>query len=176
MHKVNLFTAKIAHLKKYTFLYKATFIIICISFCHLSHALDSILNKKRIVYKLKPWVDVPIVTASAAWAGYMLTQIYSKGASTTDQILSQNINSINPLDRLAVYPYNQKMDKMSYYPFYAAFPLPIALILTGKRMRNDFLKIKVFCIWNHFPLQAFLGGFSHLFCKPVQALCLYPRY
>jgi membrane-associated phospholipid phosphatase len=149
-------------MKKNTFLYKVIFTIGC-TFCfHLNYGQDSLVTEKKVVYKLKPWVDIPIVTACAAWSGYMLTQIYSKGPSTTEQILSLNVSSIDPLDRLAIYPYNAKMDKMSYYPFYAAFPLPIALLLTGKRMRSDFLKIG-FLYLESLSITGFVGGSATYF-------------
>lgn len=149
-------------MKKNTFLYKSVFIITCIISCHVSNAQDTLIPKKRIVYTLKPWVDVPIVTGCASWAGYMLTQIYNKEPSTTEQILSLDIKSINSLDRLAIYPYNQKMDKTSYYPFYAAFPLPIVFMLTGKRMRNDFLKFS-FLYLESLSITGFLGGSATYF-------------
>jgi membrane-associated phospholipid phosphatase len=137
-------------------------IFVCNLCCHISYGQDTVLHKKISPYKLKPCVDIPVVTGCAAWAGYMLTQIYTKGPSTTEQILSLDINSINPLDRLATYPYNAKMDKVSYYPFYAAFPLPLAFILTGKHMRNDFLKIG-FLYLESLSITGFLGGSATYF-------------
>jgi membrane-associated phospholipid phosphatase len=144
------------------YFYKIIICAMCILCHHISYGQDSLANKKRIVYKLKPKVDIPIIAVCGGWAGYMLTQIYSKGPSTTQQILSLNINSIDPLDRLAVYPYNEKMDKMSYYPFYTAFPLPMVLALTGKRMRNDFLKIG-FLYLESLSVTGFLGGSATYF-------------
>jgi membrane-associated phospholipid phosphatase len=103
---------------------------------------NSIATKKREVYKLRPAADIPIITGCAAWSGYLLlTQIYSKGPSTEQQILSLNTNSINPIDRMGIYPYNAYLDKISYYPFYATFPIPLAFYLTGNDMRSDYLKL-----------------------------------
>jgi len=109
--------------------------------CHSSYGKDTLVNEKRIVYKLKPAVDIPITVGCAAWCGYTLTQIYTKGPSTQEQILNLNISSIDPLDRWAVRPYNAQIDKLSYYPFYASFPLPLVFFLTGKDTRSDFLKL-----------------------------------
>ena len=128
-------------MKKNTFLYKSVFITVSMLYCHISYGRDTLLHKEKIVYTLKPWVDIPIVTGCAAWCGYALTQIYSKGPSTQEQILSLNVNNIDPLDRWAVRPYNAQMDRMSYYPFYAAFPLPLVFFLTGHDTRSDFLKL-----------------------------------
>ncbi len=149
-------------MKKFTILYKAIFIIPGSLYFTGSYAQDTIPHKNESPYKLKPWVDVPVVTACAAWSGYMLTQIYTKGPSTTEQILSQDINSINPLDRMAVYPYNSQLDKMSYYPFYAAFPLPFVFMVTGKHMRHDFLKIS-FLYLESLSVTGFFGGSATYF-------------
>jgi membrane-associated phospholipid phosphatase len=149
-------------MKNTTFLHKYIFIIVCVFYCHLGYGQDTLRNKKGTDYKLRPWVDIPLVTGCAAWAGYMLTQIYTKGPSTQEQILSLDINSINSLDRLAIYPYNAKMDKMSYYPFYAAFPLPLVFMLTGKPMRNDFLKLG-FLYLESLSITGLLGGSATYF-------------
>jgi len=129
-----------------------TSILLCISI-HTAYGIntiiykdtlqkDSINNKKRMVYKLRPAADISIAAGCAAWSGYLLTtQIYSKGPSTEQQILSLNINSIDPIDRIGVYPYNEHLDKTSYYPFYTAIPLPLVFFLTGNDMRSDFPKL-----------------------------------
>jgi membrane-associated phospholipid phosphatase len=109
--------------------------------CNIIYGQDTLPHKRRVVYTLKPGADIPITIGCAAWSGYALTQIYSKGSSTEAQILSLNKNSIDPLDRWAIFPYNHSMDRMSYYPFYAAIPLPLAFFLTSNAMRSDFLKL-----------------------------------
>ncbi|HTA28327.1 MAG TPA: phosphatase PAP2 family protein [Bacteroidia bacterium] len=146
-------------MKTNRFTYKITFTLINVLCSHLVFCIssgtnkspadtnkiflyDTLVNKKRTVYKLKPVVDIPIVAVCGGWSGYLLlTQIYSKGPSTQQQIMSLDINSINPIDRMAVYPYNASLDKNSYYPFYAAFPLPLVFFLTGNNMRSDFPKL-----------------------------------
>jgi membrane-associated phospholipid phosphatase len=149
-------------LKKNTFLYRTIFITACILTGYIGYGQDTVLHEKRVVYKLKPCVDIPVFTGCAAWSCYTLTQIYTKGPSTTEQILSLNVNSIDPLDRLAVYPYNAKMDKMSYYPFYASFSLPFIFTLTGKRMRSDFFKIG-FLYLESLSITGVLGGSATYF-------------
>lgn len=112
----------------------------------LKNASDTLLKdsvkKEKMVYKLNPKVDIPIVAVCGSWSGYLLlTQIYSKGPSTQQQILDLNINNINPIDRMSIYPYNAYLDKTSYYPFYAAIPLPLLFYLTGNDMRSDYPKL-----------------------------------
>jgi membrane-associated phospholipid phosphatase len=130
------------------------FFIIAFAFCYensfgiekknISNILpfDSGTSKKGVVYKLRPAADIPITIIGAGWSGYLLTtQIYSKGPSTQQQILSLDVNSINPIDRMNIYPYNAYLDKTSYYPFYAAIPLPLLFYLTGNDMRSDYPKL-----------------------------------
>jgi membrane-associated phospholipid phosphatase len=96
---------------------------------------------RREPYKLKPAADIPIVIGCTAWSLFAFTKIYNKPPSTQAQIQSLDINQINPIDRSAIYPYDETLDKRSYYPFYAAFPLPLVFFLTGNDMRNDFPKL-----------------------------------
>jgi membrane-associated phospholipid phosphatase len=138
-------------------IYKVIFISANIFYCHVGYSQDSVVYKKREVYIIKPKVDIPIVVGCAAWCGYTLTQIYTKGPSTQAQIISLNISSIDPLDRWAVYPYNERMDKLSYYPFYAAFPLPLVFFLTGKDTRSDFLKL-TFLYMESLSITGLLGS------------------
>ena len=103
---------------------------------------DSVVAKKRLVYKLRPAADIPITVVCGAWSGYLeATQISNKTPPTTAQILNLNKNDVNFIDRLGMYPYNSYIDNISYYPFYAAIPLPLLFFLTGDDMRSDYLKL-----------------------------------
>ena len=81
-------------------------------------------NKFNSVYKIKPGVDIPIVAVGTIWSSYTFTKIYNKGQSSTEKILSLRKEDINSFDRWAIYSYSKSMDKLRYYPFYAAIPLP----------------------------------------------------
>ena len=143
-------------------LYKSIFILSCIFSSHAgfsqevsmnTNASDATINCSATgesedtqsntsqVFKLNPKVDIPLTAVSAGWSVYCMTKVYNKGGSTEAQILSLNKNNINSFDRWAVTPYNAGLDKMSYIPFYAAIPLPLAFFLTGDEMRSDFLKL-----------------------------------
>jgi len=124
-----------------TLLFKSIFILVCVLFFHTGYGQDTLKHTKTEVYKLRPSVDVPLVIGCAAWCAYAGTQIYSKGNSTQAQILALNSNQIDPLDRWAIRPYNHNVDRGSYYPFYAAFPLPLVVFLFGKNTRSDFMKL-----------------------------------
>ncbi len=123
------------------FLFRMLFIAITVFCFHIGYSQDSLRNTKKEIYKLRPGADIPLVSGCVAWCAYAGTQIYAKGPSTQQQILSLNINNIDPLDRWAIYPYNRAIDRMSYYPFYASFPLPLVFFLLGKDTRNDFMKL-----------------------------------
>jgi membrane-associated phospholipid phosphatase len=127
-------------MKKHTFLSKVILIAIGISSLHTSYGQDS-ANIKMPDYKFKLGLEIPVVIGCAAWCAYSATYSYAKGSSSQAQILALNKNSINPLDRWAIYPYNQAIDKFAYYPFYTAVPLPLLFFLAGKNMRKDYLKL-----------------------------------
>jgi len=95
---------------------------------------------RQQVYKLKPAVDIPVFAVGAGWSAYAFTKIYSKEHSSEETILSLDINDINGFDRWAVRPYDEGIDKASYYPFYASTLLPF-LFLTGKETSKDFFKL-----------------------------------
>jgi len=144
-------------MKKEKSIYYTFLILSSVLYCHTTQALNNvssntILNDsgkvisqdnsaKRTVYKLKPVADIPIVLGCTAWSIFAFTKIYNKPPSTSAQILNLNANNIDPIDRSAIYPYNENLDKKSYYPFYAAFPLPLVFFLTGNDMRSDFPKL-----------------------------------
>ncbi len=115
-----------------------------------------------MVYKIKPVVDIPIIAAGTGWSLYAFTKIYKKGNSTQAQILSLNTSDINAFDRSAVRPYSKSLDDVSYYPFYAAMPLPFIFFLTGTEMRHDFLELS-FLYWETFAVEGLFGTGSTYF-------------
>ncbi len=126
----------------FVFCYQISYGIDGINRDSLKFLTDSLDGNKKIVYKLNPIVDVPIVTICGGWSGYLLVdKLYKKTPSTTEQILSLSTNNINAFDRRWIYPYNGTLDKNSYYPFYGCLILPVLFPLTGNDMRNDYLKI-----------------------------------
>lgn len=107
-------------------------------------AIDSSVNsnveKKQQVYKLKAAVDIPLFAVGAGWSAYAFTKIYSKDRSTEEQILALDKNDINRFDRWAVRPYSEDVGTASDYIFYGSMALPL-LFLSGKETRNDFFKL-----------------------------------
>ncbi len=107
-------------------------------------------------YKLKPAVDIPIVAAGTAWSLYAFTKIYVKPPSSVEKILSLKKENINSFDRWAVYPYDKTLDKISYYPFYAAIPYPLIFFAFDKEMKKDYWKLS-FLYWEAMAITGILG-------------------
>ncbi len=115
-----------------------------------------ISDKKKSVYTLRPGIDIPIVAIGTGWSVYAFTKIYNKPHPDTLQIQSLNAKDVNSFDRWAMHPYSKSIDKFSYYPFYAAMPLPLIFFLADKDMRSDFLKL-TFLYWEAMSITGLLG-------------------
>jgi membrane-associated phospholipid phosphatase len=114
------------------------------------------ISGNKSVYKLKPWVDIPIIAVGTIWSNYAFTKIYKKTPSSVEQIQNLKISDINAFDRWAVYPYSRSLDNLSQYPFLAAMPLPLVFMLSGKETRHDFLKLTVL-YWEAMSITGLLG-------------------
>lgn len=88
------------------------------------------------VYKINYGYTLPIVGAFGGWSMYAFTKIYSKDDTPTDVILGLDKNNIPAFDRWAAGKHNDALDKFSYYPFYAAMPLPLVLLADSKIAKN----------------------------------------
>ncbi len=93
------------------------------------------------VYTIRPIVDIPVVTAAAAWDLYNFSQISKKAPSSLAEVESLKISKIDWFDRWAVHPYNHSIDELSYKPFFLAMPLPLIVFGIDKKMRKDFWKL-----------------------------------
>jgi membrane-associated phospholipid phosphatase len=143
-------------MNKRTILSKAILAVVGIFCFHPSYSQDTTFIKEKPVYKFKLAVEIPIVIGCAAWCAYSATYSYAKGSSSQEQILALNKNNINPLDRWAIRPYNLAEDKVAYYPFYAAIPLPLVFFLLGKDTRSDFGKL-TFLYMEALAVTGFMG-------------------
>lgn len=106
----------------------------------IDSSVNSSVEKKQQVYKLKAAVDIPLFAVGAGWSAYAFTEIYSKDRSTEEQILALDKNDINRFDRWAVRPYSEDLGTASDYIFYGSMALPL-LFLSAKETRNDFFKL-----------------------------------
>lgn len=96
--------------------------------------------KKEPVYKLKPFIDIPVTLALDATTLYGFSKIYNKRSLTVEEVESLNPKTINRFDRPATKHYSERATDIANYLFYGSQPLPI-LFLLDKRMRRDFPKL-----------------------------------
>jgi len=92
------------------------------------------------VYRLNAGADITITALAAGWSGYAFTKIYSKDDITLAELESLDRKNVPGFDRWAIKPFNEKIDKDSYIPFYAAMPAPLLLLL-DKKIRKDGFKV-----------------------------------
>lgn len=97
-------------------------------------------EKKIRVYKLKPWVDVPVTAVGTGWSLYAFTKIYSKDRLTLEEVQSLDPRNVNRFDRPATRQFNESISRVGDYLFYGSMPLPI-LFLIDKETRRDFPKL-----------------------------------
>lgn len=95
----------------------------------------------RHVYKIKTAVDIPVISAAAAWDIYNFSQISKKDPTPVSVLQNLKISNIDWFDRWAVHPYNHGIDQLSYMPFYVAMPLPLIVFGIDHTMRQDFWKL-----------------------------------
>jgi len=99
-------------------------------------------ENKRDVYTLNPCVDIPIISVGTVWAIYASHVIYTKPPPNQQQLNSLNKNNINSFDRrFAIYKYSASLDKLAYYPFFAAFPYPFIVFLANRNQKKDLAKL-----------------------------------
>lgn len=104
------------------------------------YALYKTIVANKPVYTLKPAVDIPLTAATAGLTIYGFSKIYSKKASSEQQILRLNKADINGFDRWAAGLHSQKAADVSDLFFYGAMPVPL-LLLADKDIRSDGGKI-----------------------------------
>lgn len=93
------------------------------------------------IYTIKSSLDIPLISAGAAWDLYGFSQIGKKDGTSLDELANLKKSDINWFDRWAVHPYSKHIDNLSYVPFFVAMPLPLAVFGLDNRMRKDFWKL-----------------------------------
>jgi len=92
------------------------------------------------VYKIKPWLDIPLTVAFDAWSFYGMSVIYGRDAIPEAEILQLDKNNVNRFDRPITNNYSLQSKAASDKFFYGSMPLPLLLLL-DKKIRKDGLKI-----------------------------------
>lgn len=95
---------------------------------------------KNAVYKIKPWVDIPVAIVVDAFSFYGMSVIYGRDPVPESEILALNKNDINSFDRPITNNYSVKAKEASDLFFYSSMPLPL-LLLFDKKIRKDGLNV-----------------------------------
>jgi membrane-associated phospholipid phosphatase len=97
-------------------------------------------EKPGQVYRLNAAADITVTALTAGWSAFAFTKIYSKDDITAEELAGIKKENVPGFDRWAIKPFNEKIDKASYIPFYAAMPAPLLLLLDNK-IRKDGFKV-----------------------------------
>lgn len=131
---------------------------------------DPIANNKTHVYEIYPAVDIPIVAVGSVWSIYALSKVYTKTQPTVAEIQALNKDNIPAFDRWSIYPYNDKLEKLSYYPFYASIPLPFIFFLSTGKTSSDFFRLS-FLYWETLSIMGVLGTSSTYYVDRYRPYC-----
>jgi membrane-associated phospholipid phosphatase len=105
-----------------------------------SIAVQAFPSKKEPVYKIKPWIDIPVTAVTTGISLMGFSKIYSKDRLTMEELSSLDRNNVPRFDRSALDKFNEKFSKVGDYFFYGSMPLPV-LFLFDKKTRKDFPKL-----------------------------------
>lgn len=79
-------------------------------------------------YRTNFKTDGPVIAAGVGLSYLGLTLIQNKDDLTTAEVLGKSKSDVNFFDRGTAGNYSNKADKDSYYPFYAAFAMPVVML------------------------------------------------
>ena len=106
----------------------------------ISTGTDAKKSGNEPVYKIRPWVDIPVALAFDAYSFYGMSVIYGRDAIPESEILGLDKKNVNSFDRTITDNYSLSAKKASDYFFYGSMPLPLFLLL-DKNIRRDGLKV-----------------------------------
>jgi membrane-associated phospholipid phosphatase len=92
------------------------------------------------LYRIRPWIDIPITAAGAAWTTYAFSKIYDKDSIPYSKLLALSKEDVNSFDRSAAGNSDPELSHSSNYLFYGSIPLP-ALLFIDKKIRKDAGKV-----------------------------------
>ncbi|HTM66005.1 MAG TPA: phosphatase PAP2 family protein [Flavipsychrobacter sp.] len=101
---------------------------------------DEFASGEEKMYRIRPWIDIPVTAVSAAWTVYAFSKIYDKDSIPYDKLLALSKDDVNSFDRSAAGNSNPDLSHTSNYLFYGSIPLP-ALLFIDKKIRKDAGKI-----------------------------------
>lgn len=80
-------------------------------------------------YRTSFATDAPIIAGGIGLSYWGLSMIKNKDSLTRAEVLSLSKSDVNFFDRGAAGNYSNSLDEASYFPFYASFAMPFAMLL-----------------------------------------------
>lgn len=93
------------------------------------YAQNGEVKEKTSPYHTSFKVDGPVIAGSIGLNVLGLSLIKKKEGLTESQVLAKDKSDVLFFDRFIAGNYSENADKLSYYPFYASFAMPVALLL-----------------------------------------------
>lgn len=87
-------------------------------------------------YETKFKVDGPIIAAGIGLNYVGLRMVKNKDELTVAEVNSLSKQDVNFIDRFVAGKYSKTADEISYYPFYASFVFPVAMLLNKNEGRK----------------------------------------
>ena len=87
-------------------------------------------------YETKFKIDAPIIAAGLGLNYLGLKMVRDKDYLTEAEVNSLSKEDVFFIDRFAAGNYSESADKISYYPFYASFAWPIAMLLNKNESKK----------------------------------------
>ncbi|NEM96709.1 phosphatase PAP2 family protein [Pontibacter burrus] len=80
-------------------------------------------------YRTKFAVDAPVIVAGMGLSAYGLKLMQDKTGFTEEEVLSLSKNDVNSFDRFGAGNYSVNAKKISDFPFYGSFAMPVVMLL-----------------------------------------------
>ncbi|WP_207425525.1 phosphatase PAP2 family protein [Pedobacter sp. SYSU D00535] len=87
------------------------------------------LGRNWSPYKTSLKVDGPAIAVGIGLNVLGFKLIQNKEGLTESELAQMSKNDVPAFDRFSAGDYSENADKLSYYPFYASFAMPVALLL-----------------------------------------------
>ncbi|MBB6611436.1 phosphatase PAP2 family protein [Pontibacter sp. Tf4] len=80
-------------------------------------------------YRTRFSVDAPVIVAGMGLSAYGLKLMQDKPGFTEEEVLNLSKNDVNGFDRFGAGNYNLDAKKISDFPFYGSFAMPLVMLL-----------------------------------------------
>lgn len=94
-------------------------------------------------YKTSWAVDGPYLGVSLGLNVLGFTLVQNKETLSLQEMNDLSRDNVPGIDRFLTGNYNESADKLSYYPFYGSFAVPVVMMLADANMRNNAGQISI---------------------------------